>query len=54
MLPPDQRLYKGVLDCYRKTVARESLRGLWTGWGPNVTRNAMMNGTEVSSYDQAK
>ena len=54
MLPPNQRPYKGVLDCYRKTVAREGLRGLWTGWGPNVTRNALMNGTEVSSYDQAK
>ena len=42
------------MDCYRKTIARDGLKGLWIGWGPNVVRNSLINAAEVSTYDQAK
>lgn len=31
-------LYSGVMDCLRKTVAAEGLRGLYKGWLPNWLR----------------
>lgn len=31
-------LYSGVVDCLRKTVAAEGLRGLYKGWLPNWAR----------------
>lgn len=54
MLPPEQQIYRGTLDCYRQTIARDGIKGLWIGWGPNVVRNSLINAAEVSTYDQAK
>lgn len=39
---------------YRKTIAKDGIRGLWLGWGPNVIRNSLINAAEVSTYDQSK
>lgn len=32
----------------------EGVRALWTGLGPNVARNAIINAAELASYDQIK
>ena len=54
LLPVEKRLYKSSLDCYQKTFAKEGIKGLWTGWTPNVFRNSIMNACELASYDQFK
>lgn len=33
---------------------QEGLGALWTGLGPNVARNAIINAAELASYDQVK
>ena len=38
---------------YRIGLA-EGVRGLWTGLGPAVLRNSVINATELASYEQAK
>jgi solute carrier family 25 (mitochondrial uncoupling protein), member 8/9 len=53
-LPPDQRPYKGSLDCYSKVYAAGGIKGFWVGWGPNVMRNSIINAVELASYDQYK
>lgn len=35
-------------------VFQEGVRALWTGLGPNVARNAIINAAELASYDQVK
>jgi hypothetical protein len=35
------RRYNGALDAYRKIVATEGIKGLWTGYGPNLARNCV-------------
>eukprot|EP00955_Chlamydomonas_euryale_P080932 363500-Chlamydomonas_euryale.AAC.15 len=35
-------------------IREEGLLGLWTGLGPNVARNAIINAAELASYDQIK
>jgi solute carrier family 25 uncoupling protein 8/9 len=46
--------YTGVLNAYSTIVKQEGLRGLWTGIGPAVMRNSIINATEMASYDTAK
>ena len=53
-LPVSQRAYKSSIDCYKKTFQSQGIRGLWTGWTPNVCRNSIMNACELASYDQFK
>lgn len=53
-MPKDQRPYKGSVDCYSKIVAKDGIKGLWIGWGPNVMRNSIINAAEIASYDQYK
>ena len=48
------RRYSGALDAYRSIVRQEGVLGLWTGYGPNLVRNAVVNATELVAYDQAK
>lgn len=43
-----------MFDVYRKTIAKDGIRGLWLGLGPNIVRNALINAAEVATYDQAK
>ncbi|KAG2670029.1 hypothetical protein I3843_14G063600 [Carya illinoinensis] len=45
------RRYSGALDAY---FTIEGLGALWTGLGPNVARNAIINAAELASYDQVK
>ena len=50
-LPPEQRIYKSSIHCYKHTVAKDGMAGLWAGWGPNVLRNSVINAAEIASYD---
>jgi len=52
--PGTPRRYKGAIDAYRKIVAQEGVLGLWTGYGPNLMRNCVVNATELVAYDQTK
>ena len=47
-------MYKSSWDCYKKTVRRDGIRGLWVGWSVNVCRNSIISATELASYDQFK
>lgn len=46
--------YRGVLDAYASIVRAEGARGLWTGLGPAVARNSVINATELASYEHTK
>lgn len=35
-------------------VVQEGFSALWTGVGPNIARNAIVNAAELASYDQIK
>ncbi|XP_035536667.1 mitochondrial uncoupling protein 2-like [Morone saxatilis] len=46
--------YNSTIDAY-KTIARdEGVRGLWKGCLPNITRNAIVNCSELVTYDLIK
>ncbi|KAF1394252.1 hypothetical protein PFLUV_G00024610 [Perca fluviatilis] len=46
--------YSSTFDAY-KTIARdEGIRGLWKGCLPNITRNAIVNCSELVTYDIIK
>ncbi|XP_010553254.1 PREDICTED: mitochondrial uncoupling protein 1-like [Tarenaya hassleriana] len=54
-LPPGvPRRYTGSLNAYSTIVKQEGVRALWTGLGPNVARNAIINAAELASYGQVK
>jgi hypothetical protein len=42
------------MDAYAKIARQEGVAALWTGLGPNVARNAIINAAELASYDQVK
>ncbi|KAL6195489.1 hypothetical protein ACLB2K_031108 [Fragaria x ananassa] len=48
------RRYSGAKDAYFTIVRQEGIGALWTGLGPNVARNAIINAAELASYDQVK
>lgn len=54
LAPGVPRRYSGALNAYSTIVKQEGLRALWTGLGPNVARNAIINAAELASYDQVK
>lgn len=47
-------LYTSSFDCYRKLVAEGGFANLWTGIGPNIMRNCIVNAAELASYDTYK
>ncbi|XP_077238817.1 mitochondrial uncoupling protein 2-like [Tasmannia lanceolata] len=54
-LPPGvPRRYSGALNSYATIVKQEGFKALWTGLGPNIARNAIINAAELASYDQLK
>ncbi|PON36922.1 Mitochondrial brown fat uncoupling protein [Parasponia andersonii] len=54
-LPPGvPRRYSGALNAYSTIIRQEGFGALWTGIGPNVARNAIINAAELASYDQVK
>ncbi len=50
----EPRRYKGSIDAYKKIVTEEGVKGLYSGLGPNIIRNSVMNAAELASYDQIK
>ncbi|KAL4436080.1 hypothetical protein ABPG77_005528 [Micractinium sp. CCAP 211/92] len=48
------RKYASSLAAYRTIVSSEGVAALWTGLGPNIARNAIINAAELASYDQIK
>ncbi|KAJ4849925.1 Mitochondrial uncoupling protein 2 [Turnera subulata] len=46
--------YAGAFDAYRTIMKQEGLSALWTGLGPNIARNAIVNAAELASYDHIK
>ncbi|KAL3027680.1 hypothetical protein AAZX31_03G068400 [Glycine max] len=54
-LPPGvPRRYSGSLNAYSTIVRQEGVGALWTGLGPNIARNGIINAAELASYDQVK
>lgn len=54
-LPPGApRRYSGALNAYITIIKQEGVGALWTGLGPNIARNAIINAAELASYDQVK
>ena len=44
--------YSGIVDAFYKIYKDEGgIRGLYKGWGPNVTRAAIVSGVELLTYD---
>jgi solute carrier family 25 uncoupling protein 8/9 len=54
LAPGAPRRYAGAMDAYAKIARQEGFTALWTGLGPNVARNAIINAAELASYDQVK
>ncbi|MED6294094.1 hypothetical protein CHARACLAT_017378 [Characodon lateralis] len=48
------RRYCGTIDAYKTIAKKEGIRGLWKGTGPNIARNAIVNCTELMTYDFIK
>ncbi|XP_054634061.1 mitochondrial brown fat uncoupling protein 1 [Dunckerocampus dactyliophorus] len=48
------RRYSGTMQAYKHIFHNEGLRGLWKGTLPNITRNALVNCTELVTYDLIK
>ncbi|CAD5113327.1 DgyrCDS2502 [Dimorphilus gyrociliatus] len=46
--------YKGCVEAYVKIARTEGIRGLWKGTLPNMTRNAVVNASELVTYDYIK
>ncbi|XP_022245178.1 mitochondrial uncoupling protein 2-like [Limulus polyphemus] len=46
--------YTGALQAYRVIGREEGMKGLWKGTLPNVTRNAVVNASELVAYDLIK
>lgn len=54
-LPPGvPKKYPSAVGAYGLIVKEEGLAALWTGLGPNIARNAIINAAELASYDQIK
>jgi len=55
LLPPGTpKRYSSTYNAYSTIIKEEGLKGLWTGWTANVARNAVINASELASYDQIK
>ena len=46
--------YPSAMAAYRIIAKEEGMAGLWTGVVPNITRNSVINATELATYDQVK
>ncbi|KAG7223286.1 hypothetical protein INR49_015642 [Caranx melampygus] len=48
------RRYCSTIDAYKTIAKEEGIRGLWKGTAPNIARNAIVNCTELVTYDFIK
>uniref|UniRef100_A0A3P8SBM7 Dicarboxylate carrier UCP2 n=1 Tax=Amphiprion percula TaxID=161767 RepID=A0A3P8SBM7_AMPPE len=46
--------YSSTIDAYRTIAREEGVKGLWKGCLPNITRNAIVNCSELVTYDIIK
>lgn len=46
--------YRNSLHAYRTIYRTEGMAGLWSGLGPNVARNSIVNAAELVCYDTFK
>ncbi|KAM9728849.1 dicarboxylate carrier UCP2-like [Menidia menidia] len=46
--------YCGTIHAYKTIAREEGVRGLWKGTAPNTARNAIVNCTELVTYDFIK
>lgn len=46
--------YKSTTHAYKTILAEEGVLGFWTGLGPNVVRNSVINAAELISYTEIK
>ncbi|KAM6984501.1 dicarboxylate carrier UCP2-like [Tautogolabrus adspersus] len=53
-LADGERRYNSTLEAYRTIARDEGVRGLWKGCMPNIMRNAIVNCTELVTYDMIK
>lgn len=44
----------GIADALSQTYKKGGIRGLWTGWVPNVQRAALVNMGDLATYDTVK
>lgn len=54
VLLKDEEKPTGTLNVYSTIIKEEGVGALWTGVGPNIARNAIINAAELASYDQVK
>lgn len=54
LAPGMPKKYPSAFAAYGIIAKEEGIAGLWTGLGPNVMRNSVINATELASYDQIK
>jgi solute carrier family 25 uncoupling protein 8/9 len=52
--PGVPKKYPSAFSAYSIIIKEEGLGALWTGLGPNIARNALINAAELASYDQIK
>ncbi|XP_038047820.1 mitochondrial uncoupling protein 3-like [Patiria miniata] len=52
--PTKPKRYTGAVHAYRTIARTEGVRGLWKGTMPNITRNAIVNASELVAYDMIK
>ncbi|MBN3313909.1 UCP2 protein, partial [Atractosteus spatula] len=48
------RRYQGTMHAYKTIAKEEGVKGLWKGTAPNIARNAIVNCTELVTYDLIK
>lgn len=46
--------YNSTIDAYKTIARHEGIKGLWKGCLPNITRNAIVNCSELVTYDIIK
>jgi len=51
---PSQRKYSSVLDCFRKIMATEGVKGLFRGFAPCMVRSFPANATCFVAYEYTK
>ncbi|KAK7381642.1 hypothetical protein VNO80_00188 [Phaseolus coccineus] len=48
---PSSLKYKGIVDCFKKSVKEEGYSVLWRGLGTAITRAFLVNGVIFSAYE---